>query len=280
MRITRLALVLALVPLAFACRHRPPPPDPGPAATVTPPVEAPGTSERAPRAPLGGVWIEELEGGLGLVTVPLGATAPRPVMISLHGAESAAEWACGDWMAPTDGHAFIVCPRTATEKKGRLASWGSASEAAERSRRALELVRRKFGDWVANADPVLVGFSQGAEMAVVAADTHALPWSAVFVHEGGYRQAKTSLAHLLASDAGVFATCCTWSCGASLPRKHGALARTVDYGPHGHSLGPVYLRIRSDFADLVGDRPEWAGLPELKRKGHAAAGTERERGSR
>lgn len=274
MRITRLALVLALVPLVLACRHSPPPPDPGPAVTVTPPVEAPGTSERAP---LGGVWIEELEGGLGLVTVPLGATAPRPVMISLHGAESAAEWACGDWMAPTDGHAFIVCPRTATEKKGRLASWGSAAEAAERSRRALELVRRKFGDWVANADPVLVGFSQGAEMAVVAADTHAVPWSAVFVHEGGYRQAKTSLAHLLASDAGVFATCCTWGCGASLPRKHGALARTVDYGPHGHSLGPVYLRIRSDFADLVGDRPEWAGLPELKRKGHAAAGTERER---
>jgi hypothetical protein len=224
------------------------------------------------------VWLEEIEGGLGLVTVPVGTTEPRPVMISLHGAESKAEWACGDWMGPTEGYPFIVCPRTTLEKNGRAASWNSASEAADRSRRALEAVRRKFGDWVANADPVLVGFSQGAEMAVVVADTHALPWSALFVHEGGYRQAKTSLAKLLASDAGVFATCCTWGCGASLPKKHGALARTVDYGPHGHSVGLVHQRIRRDFADLVGDRPEWADLPERKRLHHASSTTERPRG--
>lgn len=256
-------LLVSLVLLVCACRdrhddHAPPPPSTTAPATAPPPTVA--------RAPLGGAWLQPIDGDLGVVAVPVGATDRRPWVLSLHGAESAAEWGCGDWMAPTEGHPFVVCPRTRTERAGRLASWGSVEEASSRSREALARVRERFGEWLTDADPVIVGFSQGAEMAVVTADTRALPWSAVFVHEGGYRQAKTSLAHLLAGPESVYATCSTWNCGASLPRKTGPRARTVDYGHHGHAVGPVYLRVRADFADMVEHREEWAGLPELKRR--------------
>lgn len=239
------------------------------------PNAAPDASPVLP--PLGGVWLEAIEDDLGVVAIPLGATAKRPVVVSLHGAGGAAEWACGDWMAPTEGYPFIVCPRTRTERKGRYSSWGSVEEASARSREALAWVRSRYADWMAEGDPVYVGFSQGAEMAVLAADTRSIAWSALFVHEGGYRHAKTSLARLLAGPNAVFATCSTWGCGTSLLGKKGPHARTVDYGPHGHSTGPVALRLRADFADMVEDREEWAGLPELVRRGARDGGSGPER---
>lgn len=210
---------------------------------------------------LEGSWLESLEDDVGVVAVPLGATTKRPVVVSLHGAESAAEWACGDWMGPTNGYPFIVCPRTRTERKGRPASWSSVDEATSRSREALARVRSRYGDWMSDADPVYVGFSQGAEMVVAAADHGAMTWSALFVHEGGYRQQRHALARLLAGPRPVFATCSTRGCSAHFPKKLGPRSRTNDYGPHGHSMGPVVERLRADFADMVQDRDEWSGLP-------------------
>ncbi len=237
-----------------------------PARPVAPSIPASSAVVEPPKlAPLGGVWIEAIgDDGLGLVALPLGATERRPVVVSLHGAGGLAEWACGDWMYPTKGYPFIVCPRTRTEKKGVLASWGSAAEASQRSREALALVRAKYGAWMAEGDPIYVGFSQGAEMAVVAADSHTVEWSGLFVHEGGWRQAKTSLAHLLAGPNAVMATCSTWGCGESLPRRKGPHARTADYGPHGHSVGAVAARIRDDWSDFVRDRDDWSGYSAFR----------------
>ena len=45
------------------------------------------------------------------VSVPLGVTEPRPIVIALHGAGDRPEWQCGTWRGIADNRAFIVCPR-------------------------------------------------------------------------------------------------------------------------------------------------------------------------
>ena len=265
MRNALLLSSVTLVVLAGACRDSR---DSSPTAAPTAPVSAPVSPAEAgppPLPPLAGVWLEPIGDGVGLVAIPLGAVARRPVVVSLHGAGGMAEWACGDWMGATEGYPFIVCPRTRAERKGQFASWTSVIEASERSQLALASARARYGAWMADEDPVYVGFSQGGEMAVLAADKGLMNWSALFVHEGGYRQAKGALAHLLVGAKPVVATCSTWGCGPLLPRTLGPQGKTVNYGPLGHSTGPVYLRLRADFADMVRGREEWAGFPALRR---------------
>lgn len=253
----------------------PPPPPERTDASATPPGPELTTTSRPSLPPIEGEWLVRLEGDVGIVTVPIGAREKRPVIVSLHGAGSLAEWGCGDWMGPTGGHAFVVCPRTATERPGVPSSWGSAEEAARRAEATLARARARYGAWMSDAPPVLVGFSQGAEMAVAVAVAAKLPIAALFVHEGGYRQQSVALGRLLASELRARATCSTWGCGASLPRRLGPHARTADYGPRGHSVGVAGLEISSEFLNLVGDLPEWSGLPTARARGpidgHAAA---------
>ena len=47
----------------------------------------------------------------GMVTVPLGAREPRPLVVALHGGSDRPEWACSAWRSISEGHAFVVCPR-------------------------------------------------------------------------------------------------------------------------------------------------------------------------
>lgn len=262
MVLLRRLLLASLVVSLAACRRGAPGghhEDSGAAASATTPASASATAAASPLPPLGGVWLETID-EIGVVAVPLGATAPRPVVVALHGAGSLAEFACGDWMYPTKAYPFIVCPRSAAERPGRLASWSSVEDAASRMRIVTERVKAKFGPWIADTDPIVVGFSQGAEMAVLAADRKLVPWSALFVHEGGYRQAKDVLAKLLRSDAPVQATCCTYGCGAQIPTRLGPRAYRADYGPHGHTIGAVGDSLRHDFGRLVRDRVEWQGF--------------------
>lgn len=242
------------------CAPVPSPPERTDAA-ATPPGPELTTTSRPPLPPIEGEWLVRLEGDVGIVTVPIGAREKRPVIVSLHGAGSVAEWGCGDWMGPTGGHAFVVCPRTATERPGIPSSWGSAEEAARRAEATLARARAHYGAWMSDSPPVLVGFSQGAEMAVAVADAAKLPIAALFVHEGGYRQQSVALGRLLASGLRARATCSTWGCAASLPRRLGPRARTADYGPRGHAVGVAGGEIGAEFANLVGDLPEWSGLP-------------------
>src|SRR5262249_55456731 len=49
--------------------------------------------------------------GEATVSVPLGATEARPLLIALHGNFDRPEWQCGTWRGITHGYPFIVCPR-------------------------------------------------------------------------------------------------------------------------------------------------------------------------
>lgn len=155
------AVVLVVVAACARPATRDPvtPPAPPPAAGIV--VEA--DVEREPIA--GYPEILELRDGaarLGVVSVPLGARDPRPIMVALHGGSDRPELACKGWRIAADAYPFIVCPHGWGGDEARLA-WHSVEDTRERIARAIASVKATFGDRVAGAESiVLAGFSRGA----------------------------------------------------------------------------------------------------------------------
>lgn len=112
---------LCSLPLALAgllgCRDGAamPAPDPlaAPSLSAAPSPAPPAPIDTPPLPPLGGEWLVRLplEGfGDAVVSVPLGATSPRAVVVGVHGRNDRPEWACGEWRGVTDARGFILCP--------------------------------------------------------------------------------------------------------------------------------------------------------------------------
>jgi pimeloyl-ACP methyl ester carboxylesterase len=107
---------------------------------------------------------------IGVVSVPVGAREPRPIMVALHGGSDRPERACPSWRIAADAYPFVVCPRGWGGDEARL-GWGTLADTKARIARAVALVRQTFGAWVKDTDTVvLAGFSMGAsEVARLAA---------------------------------------------------------------------------------------------------------------
>jgi dienelactone hydrolase len=125
------------------------------------------------RAPLDG-FPEQLElfdgkDKVGVVSVPLGAREPRPIMIALHGASQKPERACSAWRGITEAYPFVICPRGWGGNESRL-GWRNRSDTNQRIARAVAAAKKTFGSWVEDTrSVVLVGFSMGAgQVALVA----------------------------------------------------------------------------------------------------------------
>jgi hypothetical protein len=99
---------------------------------------------------------------IGVVSVPLGAREPRPIMVALHGGSDRPERACPAWRIAVDAYPFVVCPRGWGGDEARLA-WHDVADSKERIARAIAIVKKTFGDAVKDTSTiVLAGFSMGA----------------------------------------------------------------------------------------------------------------------
>lgn len=165
----RRLFALTLVTLG-ACKsqtlvdHRPPEAHDAPAPSAAPSAAVTDAGET--RDALADVpEIMELREGselLGVVSVPVGAREPRPIMIALHGGSDRPERACPAWRVAADAYAFIVCPHGWGGNEKRL-GWRSAADSQLRIARAIAAVRKAFGAWVKDTKTmVLAGFSMGA----------------------------------------------------------------------------------------------------------------------
>jgi predicted esterase len=181
--------LLALVSVAvLACSsssaHGAPnaPDAPAPAA-----ASAPSPAAAALPALWGGhAWIEPVGDDarlLAQVTVPLGATTARPIMIALHGANDRAEWACAEWRGVVKAVPFVVCPRG--DKTGRY--WDAPKSTLADLQLAIAEVRNRFDGYVEPHDPeVLAGFSLGAVHALALILQTDLRAASLALAEGGY----------------------------------------------------------------------------------------------
>jgi len=217
-------------------------------------------------------WLVELalEGfGTTSVSVPLGATEPRPIVIALHGAGDRPEWQCGTWTGIA-GRAFVVCPR-GVPHPGYPASaprytWKSVADTERELRSALHALKARFGEYVAPGSVVLTGFSLGASHAVNILREEPSFFARVVLVEGGAREFTPTLGAVFAKNGGkrmVF-VCTQPACkpaaltAVRLTERGGAPAELVDAGNLGHVLdGRAAAAIKPRFQALVADDPRW-----------------------
>jgi predicted esterase len=147
----------------------------------------------SPRSPLGGEPFVDLpvEGHrAAVVSLPLGATSPRPLLVVTHGAGGRPEPHCAFWRALLGSRGFILCPR------GSLL--GSLAEPQDqgffyRDHHALErevtaamaALRARFGELVDDRAPMYAGFSQGATMGALAFVKRPAVFARLVLIEGG-----------------------------------------------------------------------------------------------
>ena len=115
-------------------------------------------------------WLIELEvAGFGkaALAVPLGANAPRPIVIALHGSADRPEWACAALRSIAGPAPFVLCPRGVARADFSASdaryTFGSVDDTARELRAALAALKQRFGVYVAAGPVVLAGFELGAD---------------------------------------------------------------------------------------------------------------------
>jgi predicted esterase len=259
---------------AVSARTTPPGEDPNPplaapssaaAPSLSPPRLAPLSAE-TDLAPLAVTGFRD-----AIVSVPNGATEPRPVVLALHGNFDRPEWQCEVWRGITRARAFVVCPRGVPRPDApkSLDRWtyGKGTDVRAEIEAALAALRTRFSGYVAEGPILYAGFSLGAihGVGIVASDGQRYP-RAVLV-EGGHDGWTPARAKSFAAAGGkrVLFACGQRACKteAASARKNlereGITTQLVFGGEVGHTYdGPVAAEIARVFSWLVADDPRFA----------------------
>ncbi|HEU4409962.1 MAG TPA: hypothetical protein VFS43_32205 [Polyangiaceae bacterium] len=159
----------------------------------------PSASAAAPAAPplaADSPWAElALEGfAPAVVSLPLGARGPKPVLLAAHGAGDNPSWQCEWWRNLVQNRAFVLCPRGVPAGRlpsGNLGYAYRSEPALEREAlAALAALAARYGPYVDEGRMVYAGFSQGATFGVAFLAKHAERFRAAVLLEGGSRPAS------------------------------------------------------------------------------------------
>jgi predicted esterase len=202
-----------------------------------------------------------------VVSVPLGATEARPVMVGMHGAGDRPEWACGGYRAATDAFPFIICPRGIALGSAAQTYVTPRPEQIEQDvNAALAAVRARFGRYVADGPLLYAGFSLGAIRGAKLIADRASTFPVALLIEGAYADITPELASKYARNGGRRvllgcgqAACPTWFAAAERAlRTAGVEARIVDAHTGHHNLdGPMMRALHDVWPWLVSDDPRW-----------------------
>jgi poly(3-hydroxybutyrate) depolymerase len=123
------------------------------------------------------------QGNATVVYPPKDATAPRPLVVYLHGRCGLARNGCGYFRAGAEALGWLVCPQANAECAGGGSSWGGPfDERSAHVHRAVAGVTADFpGRIDIDAPGVLVGFSQGAWLAIDLAIREPGRWTGLFL---------------------------------------------------------------------------------------------------
>lgn len=217
-------------------------------------------------------WLVRLSESTGhddVVTLPLGATEQRPVIVAVHGAGDRADWACGGWRLGVESYAFVVCPSGRPMGQSRY-GWGSVGDIDAAIERALGETKRRFPQYLAPEPMIYAAFSQGAIMARPYLVANARRFPIIALAEGGYdylRDPEFARQYYAAGGRRVLLLCGTAQCRTSMSRAQSVLARAhleVLVGgdlTSGHNLNaPMQFALRRIFPEFVAEVPEWKGF--------------------
>ena len=216
-------------------------------------------------------WLEALDLGDGdsaVVSVPLGATEPRPLVVAVHGAHDRPEWACGGWRLGFAVYPFIVCPR-GTPVGGDKYAWSNSAAIERTVLKSVAKVRERFADYVAAPPHAYAGFSQGAIFAEPILLRHAAVFPTAILAEGGYpivRSQRFAKAFRAVGGATVVIVCgspgCRDTAQSAAPVLEAAGLRVFRSGDvrSGHNLNRLMQEaLLRDFRSWFEGDPAWAG---------------------
>jgi len=268
---------LALLALSAALGCRAAPVDQQPSALPEPAAPRASAASSAVAPPDAAPALAPLEGTLvslpvagfrdAIVSVPTGATEPRPVVVALHGNFDRPEWQCEVWREIIDAHAFVLCPRgirrTDVPKSWDRWEYGALATVRQELAAGLAALEARFAGYVAEGPIVFTGFSLGAILGrpIVRDDPARFP-RVVFTEGGGDGwnfqrfQERGGLRVIFA--------CAQAGCPqnrravARQAERFGVEVRVADGGNVGHTYdGPVARAIKADWAWLVEGDPRW-----------------------
>ncbi len=190
------AIAVATLAVAIGCRDRKPSPSPSTStSTPTSPSTSTPTSPSTPtstptpilESPTPFVALPVAGFADAVVSVPTGASSPRPIVVVAHGLDDRPEGQCDVWRWIVDGRAFVVCPRgvavVASKYEGFTYPGGEAL--AREVDAAVEALRAQFAPWIADGPMVYAGFSLGANLGVHVVERAPSRFPYVVLTEGG-----------------------------------------------------------------------------------------------
>jgi predicted esterase len=240
-------------------------------------VVAPAPSARGPTGPEpltgDGSPLQRLpvEGfGAAIVSVPLGATTPRPVVLALHGNYDRPEWQCEVWREITDGFPWVLCPRGVPRQDAprNADRWTFADLVGfEKELLAgLEALKHAHAPYVDLERPIFTGFSLGAILGVHLLKKRDSPFERAVLIEGGYRGWGVAGARAFADRGGkkLLIGCGQTACvhaGRQLERlfaNQSASVEVVSGGNVGHTYAAeVQEAVATRWAWLVQGDPRY-----------------------
>jgi hypothetical protein len=216
-------------------------------------------------APLTGAPLQALpvEGfGTAVVSVPLGATAPRPIVVALHGNYDRPEWQCEVWREITEGFPWVVCPRgiprSDAPKSADRWTFAGVSRFEVELFAGLSALGAAHERYVDADRPIFAGFSLGAILGVHLLKKKDSPFERAVLIEGGYKGWGVAGARAFAERGGqkLLFGCGQTACvhaGRQVKRlfaQHPASVEVVSGGNAGHTYA-------AEVQSAVAERWSW-----------------------
>ncbi|HEU4409736.1 MAG TPA: hypothetical protein VFS43_31065 [Polyangiaceae bacterium] len=258
-------------------------PEPAPSAgPAAPEAAAPGVSS-APGASSAPAALPPLARGPfaalpvegyaeAVVSLPSGATGPRPVLVAAHGNYDTPEWQCRVWREAVGARGFVVCPRGVPRRDSPSRDdvryeYASGAALERELDAALGALARAYAGYVDGEAVIYTGFSLGANMGsgIIRRRPKQFP-RAVLIEGGSAWAAGAAAAYAKGGGARLLWACGQPGCVQSSERsaasfvKAGGAARVVHAKGAGHTYdGPVAERVRGAFDWLVEGDARWSG---------------------
>jgi predicted esterase len=241
-------------------------------------VASAGEEPLAADAPFVELDVEGFEPAI--VSLPLGARSPRPLLVATHGAGGRATIHCRLWRGIVGDRGFVLCPRGRSmyPALSHLRESGyyypGHPHLAREMKAAISALVARFGDYVDAEGPIFAGYSQGASMGALVLPEHEASFSAAALVEGGVGQNQewTLAAAERFRRAGgrrVLLVCGRAVCrdhaqrSARLFERAGLGARVLFAAGAGHTYGgDVQRRVTESFPWLVEGDGRWSPAGE------------------
>ncbi len=237
-----------------------------------PPVMEPAMVPLSATEPL--IELDLTDAIAAVVSLPLGSTEPRPVLVAAHGAGGRARMHCQLWREIIGDRGFVVCPRGSAmyprdppHESGYF--YDGHPALGQEIAKALQALADRFGDRVDLARPIFAGYSQGANMGALILPTHPASFGHAVLWEGGvgeFQEWNIRAAKRFHERGGrrVILACGRADCvkaarlTATNMRRGGLEPRIVFVAGAGHTYaGPLRKRVLETFAWLVEDDDRW-----------------------